>query len=172
MQDKFAIRFGILTVSDRSSAGERADLSGPVLEQLVDNQEWDVAVSDIVPDEIEKIKNKLVDWVDNDIVDVILTTGGTGFSPRDVTPEATLAVIERGAPGIMEAVRQASLNITSHAMLSRAAAGIRKNVLIINFPGSPKAVQENFEVVLPVLPHAVKLLHDDSDAESGHRKIN
>lgn len=163
------MRFGILTVSDRSSAGVRDDLSGPLLRELVTEHSWQAAREGVVPDEVEEIKATLVAWVDSGELDVILTTGGTGFAPRDVTPEATLAVIERATPGLVEAIRAESLKITPHAMLSRAAAGIRGRVLIINFPGSPKAVRENFAVVAPVLPHAVDLLKDDPDSEAGHR---
>ncbi|MEJ2757020.1 MAG: MogA/MoaB family molybdenum cofactor biosynthesis protein [Anaerolineales bacterium] len=165
------MRFGILTVSDRSSAGVRDDLSGPLLRELVEEQGWQVAQEGVVPDEIEEIKKTLIAWVDSRTMDVILTTGGTGFAARDVTPEATLSVIERATPGLVEAIRAESLKITSHAMLSRAAAGIRGRVLIVNFPGSPKAVRENFDVVKPVLPHAVDLLLDDPDSESGHRAV-
>jgi molybdenum cofactor synthesis domain-containing protein len=104
-------------------------------------------------------------------VDVILTTGGTGFSPRDVTPEATQAVIERQTPGLAEAMRHASLSVTPHAMLSRATAGIRKRTLIVNLPGSPKGAVENLQVVLPVLPHAVQLLVEDPQAEEGHHRL-
>jgi molybdenum cofactor synthesis domain-containing protein len=108
--------------------------------------------------------------VDSGEIDVILTTGGTGFSPRDVTPEATEAVIERAAPGLAEAMRQASLRATPHAMLSRATAGIRGQTLIVNLPGSPKAATENLEVIISVLPHAVQLLHNDPGAEAGHQR--
>lgn len=162
------IRFGILTVSDRSSRGERPDTSGPVLQEFVISQGWDVVKKEIVPDDIEILRKKLISWVDGGNLDIILTTGGTGFSPRDVTPEATRTVIEREAPGIAEAMRSASLQITPHAMLSRAAAGIRAGTLIINLPGSPKAAQENFEAIQMVLEHAVQLLHADPDAEAGH----
>ncbi len=162
------MRFGILTVSDRSWRGERADASGPALEQLIGKQGWQVVRSEIVADELTMICDRLIEWADSDEFDVILTTGGTGFSPRDVTPEATQQVIERVAPGIAEAMRAASLQVTPHAMLSRALAGIRKRTLIINLPGSPKAAVENLQVVLPVLTHAVQLLREHPDAEAGH----
>lgn len=162
------IRFGILTVSDRSSRGERPDTSGPVLQELVLSQGWDVVKQEIVPDEREILRKKLISWVDNEKLDVILTTGGTGFSPRDITPEATRTVIEREAPGIAEAMRSVSLQITPHAMLSRATAGIRARTLIVNLPGSPKAAQENFQAIQIVLEHAVQLLHEDPGAEAGH----
>ena len=110
----------------------------------------------------------MITWVDIEKLDVILTTGGTGFSPRDITPEATCTVIEREAPGIAEAMRSFSLQITPHAMLSRATAGIRASTLIVNLPGSPKAAQENFQAIQMVLEHAVQLLHEDPSAEAGH----
>lgn len=162
------LRVGILTVSDRSARGERADLSGPELVRVVEEQGWQVVEAGITPDEVEEIKKYLILWCDSFEIDVILTTGGTGFSQRDVTPEATMDVIERSAPGISEAMRAASLAITPHAMLSRAAAGIRGKSLIVNLPGSPKGAVENLAVVLPVLPHAVALLQDDPASESGH----
>jgi len=162
------IRFGFLTVSDRSSRGERPDASGPVLEELVKSQGWEVVKKGIVPDDMDILRKKMISWVDCGELDVILTTGGTGFSPRDVTPEATWAVIEREAPGLAEAMRAASLQVTPHAMLSRAAAGIRAGTLIINLPGSPKAAKENFQAIQVVLEHAVQLLHEDPGAEAGH----
>jgi molybdenum cofactor synthesis domain-containing protein len=115
------------------------------------------------------LQERLAAWADSDELDVILTTGGTGFSSRDVTPEATLAVVERLTPGLAEAMRAASLKVTLHAMLSRAVAGIRARTLIVNLPGSPKGALENLQVILPVLPHAVQMLHDTPDAEAGHR---
>lgn len=165
------LKIGIITVSDRSSRGERPDQSGPELTSAVRGQGWLPLKVRIVPDDREKIKEILIDWCDQENLDVILTTGGTGFSPRDVTPEATREVIDRQAPGLAEAMRAASLKITPHAMLSRAAAGIRKQTLIINFPGSPQAAKENFQVVAPVLPHAAELLREEESAESSHRKL-
>jgi molybdenum cofactor synthesis domain-containing protein len=162
------IRFGILTVSDRSASGERTDASGPALVEAVLSQGWDVIRQDILPDDALSLREKLVDWADRRDLDVILTTGGTGFSPRDVTPEATLSVVERPAPGLAEAMRATSLQITPHAMLSRATAGIRGRTLIVNLPGSPKAAVENLAVIVPILPHAVQLLRDDPQAEAGH----
>jgi molybdenum cofactor synthesis domain-containing protein len=162
------IRFGILTLSDRSSRGERADSSGPALARLIEAEGWSVAKKSILPDEESAIREILISWADSNELDVILTTGGTGFSPRDVTPEATRAVIERDAPGLAEAMRAASLRITPHAMLSRVATGIRKKTLIINLPGSPKGAVENLQVILPVLPHAIKLLQESPEAEAGH----
>jgi len=167
-----ARRIGILPVSDRSSRGERPDASGPALESAVIAQGWAVVQKAIVPDDREAIQETLADWADAGQVDVILTTGGTGFSRRDVTPEATLDVVERQAQGIAEAMRLASLQVTPHAMLSRALAGIRGRTLIVNLPGSPKGALENFEVILPVLLHAVELLTESPDAEAGHRKLH
>lgn len=162
------LRFGILTLSDRSSRGERDDASGPALTRLIEAEGWSVAKQSILPDEESAISTLLIEWTDDHELDVILTTGGTGFSPRDVTPEATQAVIEREAPGLAEAMRAASLKITPHAMLSRVVAGIRKKTLIINLPGSPKGALENLQVVVPVLPHAVQLLQDDPRSEASH----
>src|SRR5512147_1460488 len=162
------IRFGILTLSDRSSRGERADSSGPALAHLIQAEGWSVVQQGILPDEESAIRTMLLSWADSGELDVILTTGGTGFSPRDVTPEATRAVIQREAPGLAEAMRAASLKITPHAMLSRVVAGIRKRTLIINLPGSPKGAVENLQVVIPVLPHAIQLLQEDPASESTH----
>ena len=165
-----SIRFAILTISDRSWAGERDDLSGPALESLIQNTGWKVCIKDILPDDMELIKAKLIEWCDSGQLDVIVTSGGTGFSPRDITPEATLAIIERNAPGLSEAMRSASLKITPHGMLSRGVSGIRGNSLIVNLPGSPKAAVENLQTILEVLPHAVQLLQNDPSAESTHSK--
>ena len=162
------LRFGILTVSDRSARGERPDASGPALVERVQAEGWEVAVQAIVPDDAETLRARLAGWADDGKVDVILTTGGTGFAPRDVTPEATRAVIDREAPGLAEAMRLASAAKSRHAMLSRAIAGLRGRVLIINLPGSPRAAVENLETVLPALEHAVQLLHEDPGAEAGH----
>ena len=160
-----SLRFAILTVSDRSSRGERPDTSGPALAELVLSQGWQVVQQKIVPDEMEAIQVIFRSWSDSDEVDVILATGGTGFTPRDVTPEATRAVVERLTPGLDEAMRSASLKVTPHAMLSRSISGIRKSTLIINLPGSPKGATENLQVVLPALEHAVNLLRDE---DAGH----
>jgi molybdenum cofactor synthesis domain-containing protein len=122
----------------------------------------------LLPDEESAIRANLTAWADSREMDVILTTGGTGFSPRDVTPEATRAVIKREAPGLAEAMRAASLRITPHAMLSRIVTGIRGKTLIVNLPGSPKGAIENLQVILPVLPHAIQLLDEDPASESGH----
>lgn len=162
------LNFGILTISDRSSRGERPDLSGPALAEAVQAQGWDVVLREIVPDELEMIRSRLLSWADEKTLDVILTSGGTGFAPRDVTPEATRAVIERPTPGLDEAMRAASLKITPHAMLSRAVSGIRGRTLIVNLPGSPKGALENLQVIVPVLEHAILLLRNDPASEPGH----
>ena len=162
------IRFGILTLSDRSARGERDDASGPALARLIQAEGWSVTRQDLLPDEESAIRELLIAWSDSSEVDVILTTGGTGFSPRDVTPEATRAVIDREAPGLAEAMRAASLKVTHHAMLSRIVTGVRKRTVIINLPGSPKGAVENLQVVIPVLPHAVQLLREDPTSESTH----
>ena len=162
------IRFGILTLSDRSARGERVDVSGPALADLVRAQNWSVIKQALLPDDESAIHAQLIAWADSGEVDVILTTGGTGFSPRDVAPEATRAIIQREAPGLAEAMRSASLAKTPHAMLSRSVAGIRGRTLIINLPGSPKGALENLQVVIPVLEHAIQLLKDDPSSESGH----
>jgi molybdopterin adenylyltransferase len=162
------LRFALLTVSDRSARGERPDSSGPALAEMIKQQGWSVARQAILPDDLKILRETLAAWVDRGDADIILTTGGTGFAPRDVTPEATRAVIEREAPGLAEAMRAASATKSAHAMLSRAIAGIRGKVLIINLPGSPKAAVENLQVVLPALEHAIKLLQNAPDAEAGH----
>ncbi len=159
------IRFGILTASDRSARGERPDASGPALADLVRAGGWSVVQMAILPDERSALAARMRAWADSGEMDVILVTGGTGFAPRDVTPEATRDVIEKEAPGLPEAMRAASLKITPHAMLSRLAAGIRGRTLIIDLPGSPKGAVENLQVVLPVLEHAIKLLRDE---DAGH----
>ncbi len=162
------IRFGILTLSDRSARGEREDTSGPALADLVRARGWSVIEQAILPDDENIIRAELVSWADSGQFDIILTTGGTGFAPRDVTPEATRAIIQREAPGLAEAMRADSLKKTAHAMLSRAVAGIRGRTLIINLPGSPKGAVENLQTVLPVLPHAIQLLSEDPNSEASH----
>ncbi len=148
----------VLTVSDRSSRGERPDASGPMVAELLTGGGYRVVLTGIVPDEQEEIEKVLKEWSARKDIALIVTTGGTGFSPRDVTPEATLAVCQRMVPGIPEAMRYASLQITPRAMLSRAQAGIRGGTLILNLPGSPKAARENLEAVLPALDHGLKML--------------
>lgn len=162
------IRVGILTVSDRSWRGERDDASGPVLVEMAEKNAWSVVETLVVPDEIDTLRDTLVMWADSGDMDLILTTGGTGFAPRDITPEATRMVVDKLAPGLSEAMRAESLKITPHAMLSRSVAGIRGRVLIVNLPGSPKAARENLAVIEPVLGHAIELLRDDKNAEAGH----
>ena len=163
-----SIRFGILTLSDRSARNERADTSGSALADLILAQNWLVAKRVILPDEEPAIRATLIEWADSGNFDVILTTGGTGFAPRDVTPEATRSVIQRDAPGLAEIMRSEGLKKTPHAMLSRAVAGIRGRTLIVNLPGSPKGAVENLQTILPVLPHAVQLLTDDPGSEASH----
>jgi molybdenum cofactor synthesis domain-containing protein len=149
---------GILTISDKGSKGERQDESSQVIRGCLAGLGAEVRRYDIVPDEIEIISEKLKEWADGAKLDLVLTTGGSGLGPRDVTPEATLGVIDRLAPGFSEAMRAGNLKITPLAMLSRAIAGIRKNTLIINLPGSPRAVKECLEVILPALPHGIEVL--------------
>ena len=160
------IRAGILTVSDRGYQGEYRDLSGPLIHELLaEDLSATIALEAIVPDERSTIAGTLLTWCDEVQLDLIVTTGGTGFGPRDVTPEATLDVVERQAPGLAEAMRAASLEVTPHAMLSRAVTGIRGRTLVVNLPGSPKAVRENLQTILPALPHAVELLQGRKGAD-------
>lgn len=169
-------RVAILTISDRSSRGQREDASGEVIREMVTaGFAAKVVAYRVVPDERPDIEAVLCEWADGRVADLVLTTGGTGLAPRDITPEATRAVLEREVPGIPEAMRAASMLKTPFAMLSRMAAGTRGSTLIINLPGSPKAVRENLAVVLPALPHALeKLLGDPEDcvplpaARNGH----
>ena len=147
----------VITVSDRSARGERPDASGPVVKTMLEEAGYQVPDCIIVPDELEDIAEALRQAASEDVA-LILTTGGTGFAPRDVTPEATLSVVERLTPGIPEAMRAASLRITPRAMLSRGAAGILGRSLIVNLPGSPKAAKENLEAVLPALDHGLLML--------------
>jgi molybdopterin adenylyltransferase len=154
-------RIGILTVSDKGARGEREDLSGPaVAEAIAALPGAEVAARAVVPDEQPEIEAVLRRWAAEGL-DLVLTTGGTGMSPRDVTPEATRAVIEREAPGFAEAMRAASLAVTPHAMLSRAVCGMVGCTLIVNLPGSPRAARENLETILPALPHALDKLKGD-----------
>ncbi|GCE11082.1 MogA/MoaB family molybdenum cofactor biosynthesis protein [Tengunoibacter tsumagoiensis] len=153
------IRVGILTISDGAFWGQREDLSGQVMRELaIQLPDAEITISKIVPDEQEEIAAVLRQWSDQQKLHLILTTGGTGLAPRDVTPEATKSVLEREAPGIAEALRSMSLHYTKMAMLSRGVAGVRGRTLIINMPGSPKAVREYLEYLLEVLPHGINLL--------------
>lgn len=154
----------ILTVSDRSAAGDREDVSGLLIKERIEAQGWQVQFYSVVPNVGLEIEKYLIQWSDSGEVGLILTTGGTGFSPRDITPESTLSVIERNIPGIPEVLRQEGLKKTPHAMLSRAVAGIRGKTLIVNLPGNPKAVKESLPLLLPVIPHAIKLLAGDPDS--------
>ena len=153
---------GILTISDKGSRGERQDKSGEAIREILSRMDFRIVNYDIIPDEKGLIVQKLVRWADEDGLDVVITTGGTGLTPRDVTPEATLAVVDRIVPGFAEAMRAESLKKTPHAMLSRAVVGTRGKCLIINLPGSPMAVRECLEVILPALPHAVETLKDQA----------
>ena len=162
------VRCAVLTISDRSYLGQREDASGPVLVEKAQEAGWELVTTQTVPDDFDAIRNCLIQWCDQEKIDLILTTGGTGFSSRDITPEATHSVIHRFAPGLAEAMRQKSLEKTPHAMLSRGITGIRTHTLIINLPGSPKAASENLDVVIPVVPHAIELLQEDPGAEQGH----
>ena len=164
-----AISTGILTVSDRCSRGEAQDVSGPLIRQWVTEQLGaEVHRQAVVPDERGVIRDTLITWSDEDRLDLILTTGGTGFAPRDVTPEAMCEVIEREAPGLAEAMRREGARVTPHAMLSRAMAGIRGKTLIVNLPGSPKAVREGLEVISPALPHGIEILTGVRGADHRH----
>jgi len=160
------IKVGILTISDKGSRGEREDLSGKVIEEMVKKINGEVKYYKIIPDEKEMIQEELLRVVDKLHLDLILTTGGTGLGKRDVTPEATLAIIEKEIPGISEIIRSESFKKTNRAILSRGVAGIRKESLIINLPGSPKGVRESLEIVLEALPHGIEILKGQT-AECG-----
>lgn len=158
------MKAGILTLSDKGARGERTDLSGPALTEWLRSRGVETAAYEMIPDELGLISDKLAEWADSGALDIILTTGGTGVSPRDVTPEATTKILEREIPGLGELMRFRSLAKTPSAALSRAVAGIRSRTLIINLPGSPKGAVENIEAVWDAIPHAVaKIQGDPSD---------
>ncbi|MDE7318239.1 MAG: MogA/MoaB family molybdenum cofactor biosynthesis protein [Lachnospiraceae bacterium] len=152
------MRAAIITSSDSGYAGEREDLSGPVIRELLEENGYEVVHSILLPDDRKMLAKEMARIADEGVAELLLTTGGTGFSPRDCMPEATADIVERPAPGIPEAIRAYSMTITPRAMLSRAAAGIRKSTLIINLPGSPKAVRESLEYILPALGHGLEIL--------------
>lgn len=158
----------ILTISDRCFSGERKDESGPMIENILPPDDYKIVERKILPDELDVIKGALLQIVSRGDVDLILTTGGTGFSPRDVTPEATAMVIQKQTPGIDYAIYKNGLKSTPHAILSRAISGIRNQTLIINLPGSPKATKENLGTIMPILPHALNLIKDEAP-EDEHR---
>lgn len=160
------MRVAILTVSDKSAKGERVDESGAYLKEAITKNGDEIVAYDVIPDEMDQIKEKLVHYADDLKLDLVLTTGGTGFSPRDLTPEATLEVVTRRIPGFPEAMRAASLRITPYAMLSRSESGIRGSTIIINLPGSLKAVKENLSVFLSTLPHALLMLRGEEHQQN------
>ncbi len=159
---------GVLTASDLGARGQRVDTSGQAIQEILEPQGFETRRREIVPDDRSVIEARLRAWADQDQLDLIVTTGGTGFGSRDVTPEATLAVVERLAPGLPEAMRLQSAKLTPMAMLSRAVAGVRGRTLIVNLPGSPASVRECLEVLLPVLPHALDTLKGQERGHPGH----
>ncbi len=155
---------GIITVSDKGSQGKRQDLSGPAIAEMLAGAAISIEKTLIIPDEVDQIQKAIIQFADVDKLDLILTTGGTGVSPRDLTPDATLKVLDKEIPGMADAMRIAGMKITPHAMISRAVAGIRGRSLIINLPGSPKGATENLAAVMPALKHAIeKIKGDDRD---------
>lgn len=157
------IKVAIITISDKGARGQREDISKKAIEKILGQLETDIVWYSIVPDEMSLIKDALIEAVETHHADLVLTTGGTGFAKRDITPEATRAVIEKIVPGISEIIRVESFKKTSHAILSRAIAGIRGESLIINLPGSPKGVQESLGVILEALPHGIDILKGEAD---------
>lgn len=168
LQARSARRLAILTISDAGSRGERQDMSGPAISELMGQLGYTEVATALVPDEHEKIGEQLMSWCDGGEIDVILTTGGTGLSPRDVTPEATLSVIEYQVPGIPEAVRAGTAEKTPMAMLSRAVAGMRAGCLVINLPGSPNGVRQALQVIGPVIGHAIDIARGRGSHGSEH----
>lgn len=154
-------RAGIITVSDKGSQGKREDVSGPAIAEMLAGAAISIEKTIIIPDEVHQISQTIIQFADVEKLDLILTTGGTGVSPRDLTPDATLKVIDKEIPGMAEAMRFSSMKATPHAMISRAVAGIRGRSLIINLPGSPKGAKENLAVVLPALKHAIEKIQGD-----------
>ena len=167
------MKVGILTISDRCYSGERQDGGGPLIRRIIEKMKGQVMEYQIVPDEEKKITDRLLEWSDGKNLDLVFTTGGTGFSPRDHTPEVTLTVIQRRAPGLEEAMRMEGYKKNKKAVLSRGVCGIRGRTLIINLPGSPRAIEEGLEILCPILPHAIEVLRGevkdchDSRAEEG-----
>jgi molybdenum cofactor synthesis domain-containing protein len=164
-------RAGVVTISDKGFAGQREDLSGPLLVQLLQDIGAQAVVRTIVPDEPEQIQETLIHYADEEAVDVVVTTGGTGLTPRDQTPEATRAVIEREVPGLAEVLRFEGHRKTPLAVISRGVAGIRGRTLIVNLPGSPRAVREGMETLAPILPHAVRMARGE-DTEHREEEIH
>lgn len=157
-EERTEFRLAILTISDAGAKGERDDASGDAISQIMSFEGFKAVSREIVPDEKEQISAKIVEWCDGGDVDIVLTTGGTGLSPRDVTPEATRMVIEYEVPGIAEAMRVQTLGKTPMSMLSRSVAGLRSGCLVVNLPGSPAGVREMLEVVIPAIPHAIEIV--------------
>ena len=158
----------VLTISDRSYKGIRQDESGPKIIELLTRNDFEIVNYEIVPDEISMITKKLSEWIDQGKSRLVFTSGGTGFAPRDNTPEATKKIIEKETPGISEYIRNRSIEKTPHAILSRGVSGISKKTLIINLPGSPKAACESIEFILNIIPHAIALIIDDPNSENNH----
>ncbi len=160
----------VITISDKGAAGERVDTSGPAICEILKNNGWDIVHTRVIPDDFDMIKDCFIECADDMRINLVLSTGGTGFSPRDITPEATLAVIERRTPGIPEAMRAESMKITPHGCLSRSEAGIRGQTLFINLPGSRKAAVENIEAVIGSVKHGIEMLLSAGSANCGEEK--